>query len=368
MSFTQTLFRLPAAALLIFLAGPLCSFAQTDYLASFSDPANFWENRIERVIEEAYRQYFRTRIIGGRIMNIRLPFAMHNERDTLLETGWNIFLDGKGNPQDLWPVIDKILDSQDFAEYINALSSGREKVIIFDMAEARWSQTSDMFVIARIKSNTHRGLPHRPFVLTSGKGALESDVYNYLYCIGRIGLDCSGFVWHILSYIGIQAGVDLGMIISPSLGAPRGADPARYAGTAFFGSRNPQIIAVDDEIRNLRPADIILFRDKNGVIVHSAIIQSINLTEGVIRYLQCTNVAPSDERGVHDSFIHFNPANPSVSLKDPALHWTQRRAPPFPGEEVPFHGDGEIYRHSVNGGGRVVRLRALVPVIERMNR
>ncbi|MCL2800576.1 MAG: peptidoglycan endopeptidase [Treponema sp.] len=342
--------------------------AQTDQLVSFSDPAHLWEIQIERVIEEAYRQFFATRIIGNRIMNIRLPFAMNNERDTLVERGWDIYLGGKGNPQTLWPAIDEILESQDFAEYLSALSSGREKVIIFYMEERRWSVSSDRFLIARIKSGAYRGVPHRPHVLTSGRGALESDVYNYLYCIGRIGVDCSGFVWHILSHVARNGGVDLSRVLDPSLRAPRGADPARFIGTAFFNSSSQQIISVNDEIRNLRPADVILFRDIGGTVVHSAIIQSIDLTRGVIRYLQCTNVSPQDERGAHDSFIYFDPQNPNISLKDPNLVWSQRRSPPFTGEEVPFTNDGEIYRHRVNGGGRVVRLRALVPVVERLNR
>jgi len=341
--------------------------AQEDYLASFSDSSRLWGNGIENVIEEAYRQFFITRIIGGRIMNIRLPFAMNSERDTLLARGWNIFNGGKGSPQEIWPAIEEILNSEDFAGYLNALSSGREQVIIFDMTEPAWTSTSDLFIISRIKSGVHRGLPHRPHALVSGRGALESDVYNYLYCIGRIGVDCSGFVWHILSHVASQGNVDLSRILDRSLGAPPGANPARYIGTAFFNSRSSQLIAVNDEIRNLRPADVILFRDIEGTVVHSAIIQSINLTRGVIRYLQCTNVAPQDERGAHESFIYFDPANPAISLKDPSLRWTQRRSPPFTGEEVPFTNDGDIYRHRVNGGGRVVRLRALSPVVERLS-
>jgi len=221
-----------------------------------------------------------------------------------------------------------------------------------------------------MKAGSYRGLPHRPYVLTSGNGAQESDVYNYLYCIGHVGLDCSAFVWHILTYIGRQGGFDLGRALSATLGVPRGIDPAMYAGTSFFNSRSPEIIAVNDEIRNLRPADIILFRDADGSMAHSAIIQSIDFTNGVIRYLQCTDEAPLLERGVHESFIYFNPANPGVSLSNPALHWTQQRFAPFPGEkDSPFSNDGERYRaYSEHGGGRVVRLRALIPVIERLNR
>jgi hypothetical protein len=342
-------------------------YSQTDFLVSFSDPALIWGNGIERVIEEAYRQFFRTRIIDNRVMVIRIPFAMNNDRNIMLEGNLRYVGDGKGSPQMLWPVIEGILDSDDFAEYIRVLSSGREKVIIFDIAERSWNIQTDPFLIARMKSGSYRGLPHRPYALVSGTGALESDVYNYLYCVGNVGIDCSGFVWFILAYIGRQGGIDLGEILRPVLGVPRGADPALYVGTAFLNSRNTQVMAVSDEIRNLRPADVLLFRDIEGVIVHSAIIQSIDWTRGIIRYLQCNNIAPQEERGVHDSFIYFDPSNTSVSLKDPSLYWTKKRFGAFAGEEIPFADDGERYRYRLNGGGRVVRLRALIPIVESLN-
>ncbi|MDR1837672.1 MAG: C40 family peptidase [Treponema sp.] len=354
-------------AALFFVIAQICA-AQTDSLEAFSDPSVIWGNGIERVIEEAYRQCFRTRIIGGRIMNIRLPFAENNERDILLETGLEFFADGKGSPDMLWPVIEEILDSPGFEEYITALSTGRERVFIFDIPERKWRVSADLFDIARMKAGSYRGLPHRPYVLTSGSGPLESDVYNYLYSIGHMGMDCSGFVWYVLSYIGRQGGIDLGRTLGAALGVPRGGDPSRYVGTSFFNSVSSQIIAVNDEIRNLRPADIILFRDSDGGIAHSAIIQSIDFARGTIRYLQCTDEAPLFERGVHESFINFNPANTGASLSNPYLNWTQKRFAPFPGEkDSPFSDDGERYRaYSEHGGGRVVRIRALVPVIERI--
>jgi hypothetical protein len=102
-------------------------------------------------------------------------------------------------------------------------------------------------------------------------------------------------------------------------------------------------------------------------MAHSAIVQSVDFTKGTVRYLQCTDEAPLSERGVHESFIHFNPANPDISLNSPALQWTQKRFAPFPGEkDSPFSDDGERYR--AFGGGKVVRLQALVPVIERLNK
>ena len=355
-------------AALLFAITQICT-AQTDYLSSFSDPSRLWGNGIERVIEEAFRLCFRTRIIDGKIMNIRLPFAENNERDILLETGWDFYGGGKADPNTLWPIIENVLDSVSFREYISALSSGREKVFIFDIPGKKWSVSEDLFDIARMKAGSYRGLPHRPYILTPGRGAQESDVYNYLYCIGHVGSDCSGFVWFILSYIGRQGGIDLGRTLGAALGVPQGADPARYVGTRFFNSGSSQIIAVNDEIRSLRPADIILFRASDGTMAHSAIIQSIDFKNGIIRYLQCTDEAPLQERGAHESFIYFDPANPRISLSNPALRWTQKRFAPFPGEkDSPFSDDGERFRaYKELGGGRVVRLRPLVPVIEKIN-
>jgi hypothetical protein len=221
-----------------------------------------------------------------------------------------------------------------------------------------------------MKAGAYRGLPHRPYVLVSGRGIEETDVYNYLYCVGLAGMDCSGFVWHILSHIAKQGGLDLGRTLSRSLGVRRGDDPSWYVGTSFFNSRSSQIIAVHDAIRNLRPGDILLFRSSDGAMSHSAIIQSIDFSAGNIRYLQCTDEAPLTERGVHESSIYFDPQRPQVSLSDPGLRWTQKRYAPFPGEkDSPFSDDGERYRAFPElGGGRVVRLRALEPVIERLNR
>jgi len=364
----------PHAALCVIIISiivtiPLAA-AETDHLASFSDPARIWGNGVERVIEEAFRACFKTRIIGGKVMNLRMPFAENNERDLLSETGWEFLGGGKGNPDMLWPAIEEILNSEAFDQYVRALSDGREKVMIFDIPGQSWQSSLDLFDIARMKAGSYRGLPHRPYVFAAGNGIEETDVYNYLYCIGLAGMDCSGFVWHVLTYVARQGGLDLGRALSRSLGVRRGEDPAWYVGTSFFNSRTAQIIAVQDSIKNLRPADIILFRGTDGSMAHSAIIQSIDLKQGVIRYLQSTDEAPLRERGVHESFIHFDPANTEISLSDPALNWTQQRQAPFPGEKPsPFSDDGRRYRaFSELGGGKVVRLRLLIPIIEKLSR
>jgi hypothetical protein len=254
-----------------------------------------------------------------------------------------------------------VLDSPDFIAYTEALSDGREKVVIFDLPSQSWKISRDFFDIARMKAGSYQGLPHRPYVLVSGEGLEEKDVYNYLYCVALVGMDCSGFVWHILSYVAAWRGIDLGRTLRGALGAGVGDNPSWYAGTVFFNSQSSHILPVNDEIRNLRPLDIILFRGKDGDIAHSAIIQSIDFSTGVIRYLQNTDEAPLSERGAHESFIRFDPHRPQTRLSDPSLHWTQKRYPAFPGESPSaFSNDGERYRaHPELGGGRVVRLRVL---------
>jgi hypothetical protein len=356
------------AILTLFFLCPGAS--ETDYLASFSDPARIWGNGIEKVIEEAYRACFITRIIDGKVMNIRLPFAENYERDLLADTSWEMIDGGKGNPYELWPLIKDLLDSEDFANYVKTLGNGREQVIIFDIPGKSWQSSRDLFDIARMKAGSYRGLPHQPYVFATGRGIEETDVYNYLYCIGYAGIDCSGFVWHVLTYAARQGGLDLGYALRGTLGTSRSSNPATYVGTSFFNSRSSQIAAVADNIKNLRPADIILFRGKNGQMAHSAIIQSVNFKTGVIRYLQCTDEAPLNERGVHESFIYFDPARPELSLSDPRLRWTQARQAPFPGEVAsPFSDDGKRYRaYKELGGGRVVRLVPITQVIDRMNR
>jgi hypothetical protein len=104
-------------------------------------------------------------------------------------------------------------------------------------------------------------------------------------------------------------------------------------------------------------------------MVHSGIIQSVNFAAGEIRYLQSTDEAPLTERGCHESFIRFDPANPNVGLGNPSVEWTQNRYPPFPGEKAsPFSNDGDRYRaFAEKGGGKVVRLALMGGIIGKLN-
>ena len=65
-------------------------------LEAYSDPGRIWGSGVERIIEEAYRLCFRTRILGGKVMNLRMPFAQDNERDKLTEEEWGFLGGGKG--------------------------------------------------------------------------------------------------------------------------------------------------------------------------------------------------------------------------------------------------------------------------------
>lgn len=342
--------------------------SETGALARYADPAELWGSGAEAVIEAAYRRCFRTYILDGRVLTVRMPFAQNDERAELAESDLKIQGGGKADPETLWKEIDGLLASEDFRSYAAVLSDGREKVMVFDLAGRKWTWTRDLFEVARMKAHAYRGLPHRPYVLASGRGLEATDVYNYLYSVGRVGMDCSGFVWHLLSSTAAAGGADLGRLLSRAMRVPRGADPSLYAGTSFFDSRSPELLRVSDEIRNLRPADVLLFRGSDGRAVHSALIQSVDFRAGIIRYLQSTDEAPLEERGVHESIVRFDPARPETSLKDASLVWTQKRYPPFPGERPSaFSDDGERYRaFPEHGAGAVVRLRAMAAPLARI--
>lgn len=320
-----------------------------------------WGEGIEAEIERAYRESFRTYVIDGRIMTLRMPFAQNFERQELSGTELIIYGDGKADPTVLWRRIDSILRSADFQRYLAVLRDGREKVLIFDLPTQTWHASRDLFDLAGMKAGAYRGLPHRPYVYVTGTGVRPTDVYNYLYSVGRVGLDCSGFVWHILSSVAASRGLDLGQLLARTLGVQEGRDPSFYAGTRFFDSRSHHLKQVEDAIVNLKPADVMLFRSRDGRAGHSAIIQSIDFETGVIRYLQSTDEALQLTRGVHESFIYFDPEQPETRLSDPSLEWSQERFAPFPGEYASaFSNDGERYRADFgDGGGSVVRLRAV---------
>ncbi len=337
-------------------------------LASYADITLDWGKGVEAAIEKAYRECFRTLFIGGNIRLLRLPFAQNSERSELADKDLEVSGGGKADPRDIWESIEALLGSTDFSAYLAALGDGREKLVIFDLPTTSWSVSTDRFAIGRMLSGLYPGLPHRPVVHSSGKGATSRDIYNYLYCVGRTGIDCSGFVWHVLRAVAAADGLDLDRIVGRDVGLPRGVKPALFVGTWYYDPRKGRTRVVPDAIDGLLPGDIILFRGEDGTFIHSCVIQSIDLGAGRLRYLQSTDESPGDERGVHDSLILFDPAKPGTSLKDPSLAWLQRRDATFAGEPEPaFIDDGQRYRaYAATGGGIVVRFKALEKSIARL--
>jgi hypothetical protein len=371
--FLAALLLIPSAALWTESAGDSRQTASGgeagDHLAAYSRASSEWGNGIEAIIEEAFRSCFRTFIIDGKVMTLNMPFGENNERSELSESELAILGGGKADPLLLWDQITTLIESADFRAYVSALSEGRTKVVIFDLAGRAWSTTSDRFTIDRISTGAYPGLPHTPFVLSKGRGATPPDVYNYLYGVGRVGMDCSGFVWYVLKSIAAKGRIDLDRVLGRTAGSPRAKSAPLYVGTQFFDPRNKYMTQVKDEIRLLKPGDIILFRGDDGSTRHSAIIQSIDRVTGIIRYLQSTDEAPQADRGVHESIISFDPSRQESSLKDPSVIWRQRRLAPFDGEtSVYYHDDGERYRaYPEHGGGTVVRLKALQKLISRLS-
>jgi len=130
-------------------------------------------------------------------------------------------------------------------------------------------------------------------------------------------------------------------------------------GTWIYNPQAGYTEKIKDEIENIRSGDIILFRGKEGVIKHSAIIESIDRKNGIMTYLQSTDWALPEERGVHKSTVYFNPNISHLSLKDKSLIWNQKIKPAFEGEpSIPWKNDGERYRaYPEYGGAMVVRFK-----------
>jgi hypothetical protein len=337
-------------------------------LAALADVSAQWGKGPEAVIESAYRECFRTEVVGGNIVTLRLPFAENSERSELAGMDLRVSGGGKADPAELWSAIDGLLASAQFASYLEALSDGKEKLIVFDMAARSWSASLDRFAIERTLAGGYTGLPHQPVVLSAGRGAAPEDIYNYIYCVGGIGIDCSGFVWHVLRALGKAGKLDLDREAGRSVGLPRGVRPALFVGTGFYDPRKGRTRQVQDRLDLLLPGDIILFRGEDGSFIHSCVIQSIDLKAGKLRYLQSTDESPLSERGVHESVVLFDPDKKGQSLKDPELRWLQLRGATFAGEPPsPFADDGERYRaYPEAGGGIVVRYKALEKAVAKL--
>ena len=325
----------------------------------------FEELRVEGLIDATFQEYFRTYSIGGRLLTVRMPFALNGEREDGRGYSQVFFLDGKGNPAELWPYVDAVLASRTFAGYVARLSHPGPQVVGFSLPRRSYRVYTSGPLLEALDQDSYPGTPTRIFVPRSGGPLSEADLYNYLYAIARVGVDCSGFTYHILEEVARAYGVELDQELAGMLGvAPR--EVRGRIGLWFLDPNQGYTERVADRIELLRPADLILFRGSDGAFKHSAIVQSVDLQKGIIRYLQSTDWATEIERGVHQSTIRFDPARLGESLDHYSVRWLQQVRPPFPGEREPrnWRTDRDRYMwYAETGGSRVVRLRLLASAL-----
>ena len=324
------------------------------------------ELKVEQLIETTFRKYFSTYRIAGKSLTLRMPFGLNYEREGGPGYSQVFHMDGKGTPEKLWPYIDSVLASQEFAEYVNALISPGNKIIVFDLERQTYSLSRDQVLIESLKGGSYLGTPTRILLRRSDAELAEADVYNYLYAVASVGVDCSGFTFYIHDSIA----QNYGMEVSRMLGEKWWMSPSQVksrVGLWFYDPASGYTDTIDDRIENLRPADTILFRGSDGRLKHSAVIQSIDLENGLLRYVQSTDWATEPERGVHQSVIRFDPSRPQVSLRHYSVIWMQQVRPPFDGELEPrdWLTDRDRYIwYPAAGGSMVVRLQYLAAMFQ----
>ena len=324
------------------------------------------EERVEKIIETTFRQYIRNFRIAGKSLTIRMPFGLNYEREGGPGYSQIFYLGGKGAPRQLWPYIDSVLASPAFSDYVGAITSPGDKVILFELERKAYSLSRDPELFESLRKGNYPGTGTRIFVHKRGAVLSEADVYNYLYAIASVGVDCSGFTFYIHDSVARAHGTDL----TTMLGERWKISPANVGarvGLWFYDPASGYTEAIEDRIGNLRPADVILFRGSDGGLKHSAVVQSIDLEKGLIRYVQCTDWAIESERGAHQSVILFDPSRPEVSLRHYSVIWKQQVQPPFDGETEPrdWLTDRDRYAwYPAAGGSLVVRLQYLTTMLE----
>jgi len=325
------------------------------------------ESKVEQLIQTTFRKYFSTYRIAGKSLTLRMPFGLNDERQGGPGYSQVFYLGGKGTPEQLWPHIDSVLASQEFAAYVNAIISPGNKVILFELERQAYSLSGDQDLFESLRRGSYLGTPTRILVYRNTTELAEADVYNYLYAVASVGVDCSGFTFHIHDSIAQAYGMDMSKMLGEKWRISPG-QVGRRVGLWFYDPASGYTETLDDRIENLRPADIILFRGSDGRLKHSAVIQSIDWEKGLIRYVQCTDWAVEPERGVHQSEILFDPSRPQVSLKHYSVIWTQQVRPPFGGELEPrdWLTDRDRYAwYPEAGGSLIVRLQYLAAIFQK---
>jgi hypothetical protein len=324
------------------------------------------ELALEDAIEEAYRSCFREYNVGGERLVLRIPFGENGERSEKGVFEQEIFGGGKAEPTEIWEEIDVLLALPDFQDYLDVLLQAGAKAITFSLESGSWTVSTEPLDVDRLMSGPYPGTYADVRVLKREAGVDGLDIYNYLYCVGSVGMDCSGFVYYVQKCIARSLAYNLDRIVGRSLRVPAGA-VSELMGLWYFNPANGHAESVEDSVSSLRPGDILLFRGRKGEFRHSAVIQSIDLSKGVIRYVHCTDWTTQPGRGVHESFFFFDPAHPDASLRDRSIRWTQAVCPAFVGEPglKYWKNDGDRYRTQwPTGTSLVVRLEPIVRLVE----
>jgi hypothetical protein len=327
------------------------------------------ELAVEEEIESVFRQYFKDYTLAGQSITVRMPFGLNGEREGSRGFFQSFYQGGKGTPEEIWAHVDTLFASLQFGKYVEDLGGPAPKVLVFDLEQRSWRVTREAELLASLGGGPgtggYPGTPTRIFVYRHDSGVRPADLYNYLYAVAAVGIDCSGLVHHVHRAIAGQRGLDLDRELArvlrtrPSL--------VRYRiGLWFYDPAAGFTEPIPDRIEDLRPADLLLFEGSDGSFKHSAVIQSIDFETGLIRYVQSTDWAPQGERGVHESIIRFDPARPDVDLHHYSVRWLQQVRPPFEGETEPrdWVDDGDRYLWYLDAGGsRAVRLKSLAALL-----
>ena len=119
-----------------------------------------------------------------------MPFGQNDERYEVGEFSQQIFGGGKAEPQDIWERIGSLLQSEDFQKYVEALQTPTEKVVFFSLAAGSWTVNTDPQEVKMLEDGHYTGGRFRVYVLKRDATISVSDIYNYLYCVGSVGMDC----------------------------------------------------------------------------------------------------------------------------------------------------------------------------------
>jgi hypothetical protein len=324
------------------------------------------EAEVASLLGDFYDSCFRSFVIDTESMELRIPFGQNGERKG--GSGWIQAIEGggKASPESLWAGIEESLASGDFASYLAALETEGDKLFAFDLESGLWAVDLAPESVAAFRAGPYPGSPSLVYALKEGAEPTAQDVYNYLYCVARLGLDCAGFVFNAEESLCRALGASLGGELAAALSLDP-AEAALHSGLWLFDPANGWSRGVEPAPASIRPGDILLFRGHLGEYKHSAIVRSVDRAAGVIRYAQCTDWAPGPERGVHESFILFDPAMPDLALGDSTVAWTQALGPSFPGEDggPSWPDDGGRFRARWREGpSLVVRLGPVMAAIE----